>query len=103
MAQARGVSTMTARQVVDEYFIEHRTKLLDIAAFLDRLDRAGGADDDYRIAAFQEALATLSRPGPARVVKALTVFSDPTAEPLEALDQKSANGAYDRALARGDG
>lgn len=28
------------RQLVDEYFIENRTRLLDIAAFLDRLDPA---------------------------------------------------------------
>lgn len=96
-------SPLTAREIVDEYFIEHRTRLLDIAAFLDRLDRAGGASDDFRVAAFQEALAMLSRPGPSRVVEVLTVFSDPTTEPLEALDQKSAKGAYDRAPSRGDG
>src|ERR1700739_988068 len=33
-------SPMTCRQLIDEYFIENRTKLLDLAAFLDRLDRA---------------------------------------------------------------
>ena len=33
-------SPLTGRELVDEYFIENRTKLLDIAAFLDRLDRA---------------------------------------------------------------
>ena len=31
---------LTQRQLIDEYFMEHRTKVLDIAAFLDRLDRA---------------------------------------------------------------
>ena len=39
---------LTASAVVDTYFMEHRAKLLDIAAFLDRVDRAtpdgGGAD-----------------------------------------------------------
>ncbi len=33
-------SPLTATELVDEYFIENRTKLLEIAAFLDRLDRA---------------------------------------------------------------
>ena len=30
---------LTQRQLIDEYFMEHRTKVLDLAAFLDRLDR----------------------------------------------------------------
>ena len=30
--------------VVDRYFLEHRAKALDIAAFLDRVDRASAAN-----------------------------------------------------------
>ena len=30
---------LSGTQIVDEYFIENRTRLLEIAAFLDRLDR----------------------------------------------------------------
>ena len=30
---------MTRTQVVDAYFMEHRARLLDVAAFLDRIDR----------------------------------------------------------------
>ena len=33
------------QQVLDLYFLEHRAKLLDLAAFLDRYDRAGGAGE----------------------------------------------------------
>ena len=33
-------SPLTAAQLIDEYFIENRTRLLEIAAFLDRLDRS---------------------------------------------------------------
>ena len=36
-------SPMTAPEIVDEYFIENRNRLLEIAAFLDRLDRADPA------------------------------------------------------------
>jgi hypothetical protein len=89
---------MTGRELIDEYFIENRTKLLDIAAFLDRLDRAsdGGAGRDFRMQAFQEALQVLCGASPARITQIQMIFSDPTSEPLEKLDQKSARGAYDR-------
>jgi hypothetical protein len=88
---------MTRRQVIDTSFIENRTKLLDLAAFLDRLDRAPAEGDerDFRMQAFQEALAVLGSGSPARTTQVQMLFSDPTTEPLEALDQKSACGAYD--------
>ena len=31
----------TRQQAIDLYFIEHRGQLLDLASFLDRLDRGG--------------------------------------------------------------
>ncbi|MFI4859880.1 MAG: hypothetical protein ACIAXF_04265, partial [Phycisphaerales bacterium JB063] len=45
--------------VVDRYFMEHRAKLLDLAAFLDRLDRSEAPDDageDFRVEAMQRAI-----------------------------------------------
>ena len=50
-------SPLTPREVVDEYFIENRTRLLEIAAFLDRLDRADPAyaAQDFRMKAFADA------------------------------------------------
>lgn len=30
---------LSQQELIDEYFMESRTKILDIAAFLDRLDR----------------------------------------------------------------
>ena len=85
------------RQLIDEYFIENRTRLLDLAAFLDRLDGAGDSKgaDDFRMRAFREALLVLCKDGP-RVLRIQEIFSDPTQEPLERADQKSACGAYDR-------
>ena len=89
-------SPMTATEIVDEYFIENRTRLLEMAAFLDRLDRedAAGAARDFRIKAFREALDALT--GRDRVMRIQLLLSDPTTAPLERLDQKSALGAYDR-------
>jgi hypothetical protein len=82
---------------VDEYFIENRTKVLEIAAFLDRLDRADPsyASRDFRMKAFTEALAGLSHKS-GRVDHIQQLLSDPREGPLDALDRKSALGAYDR-------
>jgi hypothetical protein len=87
---------LTARELVDEYFIENRTRLLEIAAFLDRVDRADPAyaAQDFRMKAFADALAAAA--GKAnRVDQIQLLLSDPTTTPLEALDRKSALGAYD--------
>lgn len=88
---------LSERELIDLYFIEHRTKILDIAAFLDRLDRAVelNARDDYRMRAFRAALSALSGPPGERMLAVQIIFSDPTTAPRPALDQKSANGAYD--------
>jgi len=97
MIQSVVPSPKTGRQLIDEYFIENRNRLLEVAAFLDRLDRSGepGLADDFRMRAFGEALRLLAGGTFARVDRIQMVFSDPTTEPLAALDQKSAKGAYD--------
>ena len=89
---------LNQRQLVDEYFIENRTKVLDIAAFLDRLSRAGdeSSGKDFRLQAFHRALEVLSGSPESRVMQIQMIFSDPTTEPLEKLDQKSARGAYEK-------
>ena len=82
---------LTKQQIVDEYFIENRTKLLDVAAFLDRIDRADGdSSSDFRMT----ALAAISAAAQSRVLEVQMIFSDPTTEPLPALGLKSARGAY---------
>lgn len=89
-------SPLSAKALVDEYFIENRTRLLELAAFLDRLDRADPAyaPQDFRMKALTEALGLLTRPD--RLDRIQMLLSDPTTEPLGALDRKSAIGAYDR-------
>ena|SRR2546421_4264277 len=92
---AAAPSPLTRSQLIDEYFIENRTKLLDIAAYLDRLDRAGAAGSDFRMEAFARAVDALRSAGSSRIERVQLIFSDPTVEPRKALDQKSAVGAYD--------
>jgi len=94
-------SPLSPREVVDEFFIENRTRLLEIAAFLDRLDRTdpGYAVRDFRMQAFSDAVTALSA-GAGRLERIQLLLSDPTTEPLGALDRKSAFGAYDKSAKR---
>ncbi len=96
MGAYAGTCPLTQRQLIEEYFIEHRTKILDIAAFLDRLERSveRDAEDDFRIVSFRRALETLCSPDPGRTERVQLIFSDPTTEPLARLDRKGAFGAF---------
>jgi hypothetical protein len=90
---------LTAAQVLDLYFVEHRAKLLDLAALLDRVDRARaapGASADYRLAALRRAIGVLVDGRTERARRVLEVLSDPTSPPrVTALGLKPAAGAYD--------
>lgn len=84
---------MTRQQVLDQYFIETRHKLIDIAAFLDRADRAEG-EADFRLDAFRTAIKELSGKKPGRAEKVLLAFSDPTTKPIAKAHGKGACGAW---------
>ena len=98
MAPAVIPSPKTGRALVDEYFIENRTRLLEIASYLDRLERARdpATESDFRMRAFREALQVLSGGDGPRIERIQMIFSDTTSQPLEKLDRKSAHGAFDR-------
>ena len=60
LADVSNTSPQTKQQVIDTYFMEHRAKLVDIAAYLDRIDRGRGEDPaDFRDNAFRKAIAVL--------------------------------------------
>ena len=81
-------------EVIDRYFLEHRAKLINIAAFLDRIDRANDTEGDYRIAALFKALDVLCDGRANRAGRILTIFSDGSTElPQSAEGIKSAGGA----------
>jgi len=88
---------LSGPEIVDEYFIENRTRLLEIAAFLDRLDRVDRdcAIRDFRMQVFRDAVDALGTPGD-RLNRIQLLLSDPTVDPLDRLDRKSALGAFDR-------
>ena len=84
---------MTRQQVLDLYFMENRAKLIDLAAFLDRVERAGG-EADFRLDAFKQAMRELGGNQPERAKKVLLALSDPTAEPIPIAPGKGAVGAW---------
>lgn len=84
---------MTRQQVLDLHFMENRARLIDIAAFLDRVDRASG-EADFRLQAFREAMTHLASARPGRAKAVLLSLSDPTTEPIEKAPGKGAVGAW---------
>ena len=84
---------MTRQQVLDTYFMDARSKLIDLAAFLDRVDRAKGAPD-FRLKALKKAMKQLEGRRPERAKKVLLAFSDPSMKPAKAASTKGATGAW---------
>ena len=84
---------MTRQQVLDLYFLEARSQVIDLAAFLDRVERAGG-QADFRMKALRKALDGLSGKEKQKAKRALLAFSDSTTKPIPAATTKAACGAW---------
>jgi hypothetical protein len=84
---------MNRQQLLDLYFLEARAKLIDLAAFLDRVDRAEG-NADFRLSAFRLALGQLQGDVGDRATRVLMSLSDPTTEPIPVATTKGACGAW---------
>jgi hypothetical protein len=86
-------NSMTRQQVLDLYFLDARSKLIDLAAFLDRVDRAEG-EEDFRLKAFRAGLVVLGQRSGDRAKNVLLALSDPTSEPISHAPGKGAVGAW---------
>lgn len=84
---------MTRQQVLDLYYLDARGKLIEIAAFLDRVERATGKED-FRAKAFRKAARELGGKKPRRAEKVLLALSDPTTKPIPTATTKAACGAF---------
>ena len=84
---------MTRQQILDLYFLDARHKLVEVAAFLDRVERADGKDD-FRLKNFRAALAKLDGSKKHKAKNVLLAFSDPTTQPITKATGKGAVGAY---------
>lgn len=80
------------KELLDLQFIDVRHKLIDVAAFLDRIDRHSG-DDDYRFAALQAALPILLSNRTDRARAVLEAFSDHSTAIPESAPFQGAFGA----------
>jgi hypothetical protein len=83
---------MTRQQVLDLYFMDARCKLIELAAFIDRVERASG-EEDFRMTELRKAMRELEG-ATGRAERVLLAFSDHTAEPIPAATTKAACGAY---------
>lgn len=71
-------------------------RVLDLAAFLDRIDRHPG-EMDFRIEAMKQTLPILLSSRPDRAKAILEALSDPTTEPIPKAMVQAASGAWDSA------
>ena len=73
--------------------MEARCKLIDLAAFIDRVERSEG-EEDFRMQAFRQALLELGKGETHKAKRVLMSLSDPTTEPIAAATTKAATGAW---------
>jgi len=80
------MTPLASRTALDTFFLEARSKILDLAGILDRIGRGQGAGeiaDDPRLDKIRQALEVLTDPSPARAERIQQIFSldyDPTWE-----------------------
>ena len=70
---------MSGQQVLDRYSLEMRSKVLDVAAALDRIDGAEAGRSvagDPRLANLQAAIRVLLDGEPGRAARVQMIFSD---------------------------
>jgi hypothetical protein len=82
-----------AVNLVDLGFMDSRSKLIDLAAFLDRVQRSG-QEDDFRVQALKRAIALLQSNEPKRAKEVLLSFSDPSTDPIPKATTQGAIGAH---------
>ncbi len=72
------MTPLSSRTALDAFFLEARSKVLDLAAILDRIGRGPGSADitqDPRLQRLRQALEVLLDPSPARAERVQQIFS----------------------------
>ena len=80
------------KKIADLHFMDARCKLIDLAAFFDRMDRHAGSSD-YRDLALRKAVPLLLENRPDRAKAILDLLSDESTELLESAPFQGAFGA----------
>lgn len=90
----------TKKDILDLYFVDARHKLIDIAAFLDRVERHPG-EPDFRWQAMQQAIEAMLKPGSSSRAEAiLLALSDHSKAPIEKAPMQGALGAHPTVVQR---
>lgn len=92
MGETQPARAPVPEKLIDLGFLDARSKLLDVAAFLDRIDRHGGSSD-FRLKALRQAFVELASAEPGRAQRILEKLSDATTEPAAEATTQSACGA----------
>jgi hypothetical protein len=79
-------------ELLDLQFIECRHLVVELAAFLDRIDRHPG-DEDYRITSLKQCLPILLENRADRAKAVLEALSDHSSEPIPKAEFQGAFGA----------
>lgn len=82
----------TKQEILDLHFMDARFKLIDLAAFLDRVERHEG-EADFRLSALKAAIPLLLSADTGRAKAVLDALSDPSTEPIEKATTQGASGA----------
>ena len=70
------MTPLPSARALDVFFLDARSRLLDLAATLDRLDRGDGSSAaDSRLEKVRQALLTLLENGPGRAERVQRIFS----------------------------
>lgn len=80
------------KDILDLHFMDARCKLIDLAAFLDRVDRHPG-EADFRFEGLRKALPILLSDRPDRAKAVLESLSDHSTAPAEKATFQGAFGA----------
>ena len=69
------MTPLPASRALDQFFLEARARLLDVAAILDRVDRGDGTANDPRMARIHRAIEALQEPEAGRAARIQQIFS----------------------------
>lgn len=96
---------MSAKKALETYFLDNRARMLEIASFLDRIDRykdSTEAKNDYRYKSFIRALQLIIESEKDRTRNVQMLFSDLSVEPIERVVDPKAYGAWEGAAREGN-
>lgn len=69
------MTPLPATRALDQFFLEARCRLLDLAAILDRIDRGEGDIRDPRLERIEQAVKVLLTDTPDRAARIQQIFS----------------------------